>query len=155
LLAARVYNVRRQIQEVRMAAHMNITRVILGVGLAAAVSLPLYAHHSFAAEFDANNPVTLVGAVTKVEWQNPHIWVYLDVKDDQGRVQPWQCEGGAPNTLTRNGWSRGSLKFGEQVTIEGALAKDGSKTCNMRVVKLPDGRTVFAGSSAGDAPPKK
>ena len=134
---------------------MQITRFILGAGFAAAISLPVHAHHSFAAEFDANKPVTLVGSVTKVEWQNPHIWVYLDVKDDQGHVQPWQCEGGAPNTLTRNGWSRDSLKYGEQVTIDGALAKDGSKTCNMRVVKLPDGRTVFAGSSGGDAPPKK
>ena len=138
-----------------MAAHMNITRLIAGAGFAAAISMPAYAHHSFAAEFDASKTVTLVGSVTKVEWQNPHIWVYLDVKDDQGRVQPWQCEGGAPNTLTRNGWSKESLKFGEQVTIDGALAKDGSKTCNMRVVKLPDGRTVFAGSSGGDAPPKK
>ena len=134
------------------------TKVLLAVaGLAASLSLslPVAAHHSFAAEFDANKPVTLNGSVTKVEWQNPHIWVYLDVKDDQGRLQPWQCEGGAPNTLTRNGWSKDTLKFGEQVTIEGALAKDGSKTCNMRVVKLPDGRSVFAGSSGGDAPPKQ
>jgi hypothetical protein len=133
---------------------MNITRFIAGAGLAAAISLPAYAHHSFAAEFDMNKPVTLKGSVTKVEWQNPHIWVYLDVKDEQGRVQPWQCEGGAPNTLTRNGWRKDTLKHGEPVTIEGALAKDGSKTCNMRVVKLPDGRTVFAGSSGGDTPPK-
>ena len=134
------------------------TKVLLAIaGIAAtmSLSLPVSAHHSFAAEFDASKPVTLNGSVTKVEWQNPHIWVYLDVKDDQGRVEPWQCEGGAPNTLTRNGWSKDTLKFGEQVTIEGALAKDGSKTCNMRVVKLPDGRSVFAGSSGGDAPPKQ
>jgi len=97
--------------------------------------------------------VTLQGSVTKLEWQNPHIWVYLDVKDDRGNTQPWQCEGGPPNTLTRNGWSINSLKVGDLITIDGVLAKDGSKTCNARAVKLPDGRSVFAGSSGGDAPP--
>ena len=122
-------------------------------GLAVAMAQPASAHHSFAAEFDASKPVTLQGTVTKLEWQNPHIWVYLDVKDDRGNPQPWQCEGGPPNTLTRSGWSRDSLKPGDQITIEGFLAKDGSKTCNARLVKLPDGRTVFAGSSGGDNPP--
>ena len=106
-----------------------------------------------AAEFDANKPVTLKGAVTNLEWANPHIWLYLDVKNDDGSVQPWQCEGGPPNTLTRNGWTKDSLKIGDQVTIEGVLAKDGSKTCNARLVKLPDGRSVFAGSLGGDNPP--
>jgi len=132
---------------------MTTKHFLIGAGLAAAAALPAYAHHSFAAEFDANKPVTLKGAVTKLEWANPHIWVYLDVKDDQGSLQHWQCEGGAPNTLTRNGWGRDSLKYGDQITIDGALAKDGSKTCNIRVAKLPDGRSVFAGSSGGDAPP--
>lgn len=126
--------------------------IIIGAGLVVALAQPLSGHHSFAAEFDANKPVTLKGTVTKLEWTNPHIWVYLDVKDDQGNLQPWQCEGGAPNTLTRNGWSRDSLKSGDQIVIDGALARDGSKTCNARLVKLPDGRSVFAGSSGGDAP---
>jgi len=126
---------------------------VVFAGLAVAMAQPASAHHSFAAEFDATKPITLQGTVTKLEWQNPHIWLYLDVKDERGNVQPWQCEGGPPNTLTRNGWSINSLKVGEPVTIEGVLAKDGSKTCNARVVKLPDGRSVFAGSSGGDNPP--
>jgi hypothetical protein len=130
---------------------MQVFAVI--AGLAVAMAQPAFAHHSFAAEFDANKPITLTGAVTKVEWGNPHIWVYLDVKDDQGSLHHWQCEGGPPNTLTRNGWTQNSLKYGDQVTIDGLLAKDGSKTCNARLVKLPDGRSVFAGSPGGDAPP--
>jgi hypothetical protein len=131
---------------------MKTKLFLMGAGLVAAAALPVQAHHSFSAEFDATKPVTLTGAVTKVEWANPHIWVYLDVKDDRGSVQPWQCEGGPPNTLTRNGWTRDSLKIGDPLTIEGALAKDGSKTCNIRVARLPGGRNVFAGSSGGDAP---
>src|SRR3954463_15912296 len=113
------------------------------------------AHHSFAAEFDINKPVTLSGTVTRLEWANPHIWIYLDVQDEHQSIQHWQCEGGAPNTLTRNGWSKDSLKAMQAITIEGWLAKDGSKSCNMRSVKLPDGRTVCAGSSGGDNPTPK
>jgi hypothetical protein len=134
---------------------MKTKHFVIGAGLVTVAVLPVSAHHSFAAEFDVNKPVTLTGAVTKVEWANPHIWVYLDVKSDKGGVDPWQCEGGPPNTLTRNGWSKDSLKIGDQLTIDGSLAKDGSKTCNVRVAKLPDGRSVFAGSSGGDAPPPK
>ena len=129
---------------------MNTPRVLFGMCLVLMAAARLAAHHSFAAEFDTNKPITLVGTVDHIEWGNPHIWVYLDVKDDHGVPQHWQCEGGAPNTLTRNGWSKDSLKSTEPVTIDGWLAKDGSKTCNMRSVKLPDGRTVFAGSSNGN-----
>ena len=120
-----------------------------------ATALPVLAHHSFAAEFDTTKPVTLKGNVTKLEWGNPHIWVYLEVKDNQGNVQRWQCEGGAPNTLFRNGWNRNALKPGDQVLIDGYLARDGSKTCNATSVKLPDGRSVLAGSSVGNSPPKQ
>jgi hypothetical protein len=132
---------------------MKTKQLIIGAGLLIAAAQPLSAHHSFAAEFDANKPVTLKGIVTKLEWANPHIWLYLDVKDDLGSLQHWQCEGGPPNTLTRNGWSMNSLKPSDEITIEGVLAKDGTKTCNARMVKLPDGRSVFAGSSGGDNPP--
>lgn len=123
--------------------------------LLAGAAFPVQAHHSFAAEFDITKQVTLKGTMTKLEWMNPHIWLYLDVMNEAGASEPWQCEGGAPNTLTRNGWSRDSLKSGDQLIVEGFLAKDRSRTCNMRLVKLPDGRSVFAGSSAGDAPPKR
>ena len=133
---------------------MNTKHLAIGVGLIASTAIAVHAHHSFAAEFDVNKPVALRGSVTKLEWMNPHIWLYLDVADPTG-LQHWQCEGGAPNTLTRNGWGRDSLKAGDAVAVEGYLAKDGSKTCNIRVVKLPNGRSVFAGSSAGDAPPPK
>ena len=127
---------------------------LLGAVLIAAAVLPVRAHHAFAAEFDMTKPLTLSGTVTKLEWMNPHIWLYIDVKADAG-VHAWQCEGGAPNTLTRNGWGKDSLKSGDQVYVEGFQARDGSKTCNMRVVKLPDGRTVFAGPQTGATPPKK
>jgi len=134
---------------------MTMKTLVIGAGLLVATVLPVSAHHSFSAEFDSNKTVTLTGSVTKLEWMNPHIWVYLDVKDVSGSVEHWQCEGGAPNALTRSGWNRDSLKFGDQITVDGFLAKDGSKTCNMRLVKLADGRSVFAASSFGNETTKR
>ena len=128
----------------------------IGVFAAAAALLatgPVIAHHSFAAEYDANKPVTLKGTVTKVEWTNPHARFYVDVKDERGTVTNWNLELASPNVLVRNGWTRKSLTVGDEVTVQGSAAKDGSKMANARVVTLGDGRRVFAGSSGGDAPP--
>jgi hypothetical protein len=133
---------------------MNLTCYALGAAALLALTLPVAAHHSFAAEFDQNKSVSLKGEVAKLEWFNPHIWLYLDVKDEQGAVARWQCEGGAPNSLTRNGWSKDSLKPGDAVVVEGYLAKDASNTCSIRSVKLPDGRGVFLGAGAQESPEK-
>jgi hypothetical protein len=130
---------------------MKTRIVITGVVFAMLGGTRLLAHHSFAAEFDGNKRVILKGTVTKVDWRNPHIYVYLNVKDDKGGVVEWACEGGPPNVLLREGWTRDAVKEGDLVTIEGALAKDGSKRCNSRSVNLADGRKVFAGSSEDNA----
>src|SRR4029450_3007676 len=106
---------------------------ILAVGIGLSVSAaPVGPHPSFAAEYDANKPVTLKGVVTKVEWMNPHARFYVDVKDDHGNIVNWNLELASPNVLSRNGWTRKSLNIGDQVTIEGSLAKDGSKMANAR-----------------------
>ena len=130
---------------------MKAKLAVFAMGMLSA-AVPMLAHHSFSAEFDNNKKVVLKGNVTKVDWLNPHIWIYLDVKDDSGKVASWQCEGGAPNSLTRNGWTKNDLKKGDAITINGTLAKDASNTCNASTVTLPDGRRVLGGSSNPDAP---
>ena len=124
--------------------------IVVAAVFALLVTKSVIAHHSFDAEFDRTKPVTLKGTVTKVEWGNPHIWLFLDVKEQDGSVANWGAEGGAPNALFRNGWRKDSLRVGDTVTVEGTRARDGSLRANANRVTLPDGRRVFAGSSAGD-----
>jgi hypothetical protein len=129
------------------------TASLISIFLATLASAwPAAAHHSFAAEFDADKPVQIAGAVTKVEWLNPHARFYVDVKDDQGNVINWNIELGPPLILQRLGWRHNSLKIGDQVTVEGYSARDGSKMANAKKVTLADGRSVFAGSSAQEKP---
>ena len=128
--------------------------IVLCFGLLAA-AVPLLAHHSFAAEYDSNKPITITGVVTKLEWMNPHARFYVDVKGTDGKVTSWNFELGAIPVLLKQGWRKDSLKAGDQVTVEGSRAKDGSQTANARSVKLPDGRRVFAGSSGGDGAPNQ
>lgn len=125
-----------------------------GVGLLLS-TVPVLAHHSFEAEYDARKPIKITGTVTKVEWMNPHARFYVDVKGDDGKVTNWNFELGAIPVLLKAGWRKDSLKQGDQVTVEGSLAKDGSKSANARSVMLPDGRRVFAGSSGGNAAPNQ
>jgi uncharacterized protein DUF6152 len=113
---------------------------------------PVFSHHSFNAQFDASKSMRWVGAVTKVEWTNPHARFYIDVKDSNGTVTNWNFEMGSPLQLRRQGWRQDSLKVGDQITVEGYLAKDGSKMASASKITLADGRKVFGGSSNDGSP---
>ena len=121
----------------------------LGFGLA---GLPAFGHHSFAAEYAIDQPLTLKGTLTKVEWTNPHGWIYIDVKGDDGKVVNWAVEFGAPNALLRRGVRRSDFPPGIEVLVKGYRAKSGSAAVNGTSVKLPDGRNLFTGSSNPNAP---
>src|SRR5271166_1203346 len=126
--------------------------LITSVGLLATAA-PVWAHHAFAAEFDSTKPVKLKGTVTKMEWINPHAWIHLDVKSDDGTVTSWMVEGGSPNTLLRNGFSKASLPVGTEIVVDGYQAKDASNKLNGRDITFPDGRKLFVGSNGQQGPP--
>lgn len=130
-----------------MRTHGSI--LVAGLGLVVLV-IPALAHHSFAAEYDGNKPVTLSGSVTKVDWTNPHARLYIDVKDESGTVTNWNLELPSPNALRRLGWTRDFLKVGAVVTVFGSLAKDGTDLAIVRSVTLADGHKMVVGSSADE-----
>ena len=126
---------------------MRTQRIVGTIGLALLLGgASLGAHHAFSAEFDENKPVTLEGTLTKADWVNPHAWLYLDVKDKDGKVTNWAVEMGPPNALLRRGWKRSSMQIGALIKIEGFAAKNGKDFVNATNVTLPDGTKVFAGA---------
>ena len=129
-----------------------MTRILLSLALATGAGLPLVAHHSFSAEFDHNKPVTLKGTLTKMEWINPHGWIYVDVKEVDGTVVSWAVETGGPTALLRRGVRKTDFPIGAEVLIKGFRAKNGKPIANGRTVTLPDGRDLFFGSSGTGEP---
>ena len=133
------------------------TKFVMLALAAIAMVAPLAAHHSFAAEYDAQKPVTIKGKFLKMDWINPHSWVYVEVTGDDGKVQTWKAEALPPNGLYRQGWRKDTLKAGEEIAVEGFLAKDGSNTMWSRAVtRLATNQRMFAGAAQGnEAPPAK
>jgi hypothetical protein len=136
---------------------MRTARSLLAgvAGLVLATAMPALAHHAFNAEFDANKPVKFKGTVTKMLWVNPHAWIYVEVKKPDGTVEEWMIETGTPNTLMRRGLTKQSLKEGTEIIVDGYQSKDGSRRANGRDLTLPNGQTLFLGSSGTGAPYEK
>jgi uncharacterized protein DUF6152 len=129
----------------------KVAVVVAGAALLLA-AVPVWAHHAFAAEFDAKKPVKLQGTVTKMEWINPHAWIHIDVKQPDGKVVNWMIEGGSPNTLLRRGLTKNSLEPGTEIVVDGYQSKDGSYRANGRDITFTDGRKLFLGSQGTGAP---
>jgi hypothetical protein len=134
-----------------MPTKLMVVVMTVGVSLLG-TTVPLRAHHAFAAEFDANKPVHFEGTVTKMEWTNPHVWLHMDVKKPDGTVENWAFEAGTPNVLFRRGFTKESLLPGMKVIVDGYQAKNGLKRANGRDLTFPDGRKLFLGSSGTGAP---
>jgi hypothetical protein len=124
-----------------------MVKALMGVAMLLVSAMPIAAHHSFAAEFDDTKPVKVTGTITKVEWQNPHIWFYVDVKNADGSVSNWAFSGGAPGQLMRRGITKEALRIGQEVTVEGFRAKDASNNGFGQKVTYPDGRNVFTANA--------
>lgn len=130
----------------------NLLMLMLVATTEITIAFPVIAHHSFAAEYDADKPVTLTGSVTKMAWINPHSWIYIDVKKPDGSVENWAVEAGPPGTLVRAGFTKESLAAGTVIKVNGYRAKDGALRANGRDITLPDGRLLFVGGSSPGAP---
>ncbi len=128
---------------------MKLLRLLSVPCLALLAANVVLAHHSLTAEYDQSKKVTLQGTLTSIDWRNPHAWIYLTVKEENGATAKWQCELGSPNAMTRQGWSQDAAKPGDELVVEGLLAKDGSKTCSSRNVKFKkDGRVLWSQSQS-------
>ena len=136
-----------------MSAKANVAQgAALATVLLVLIAAPARAHHAFAAEFDAQQPITLHGTITRIEWINPHTWFHINVKEPDGKVTEWMIEGGTPNTLLRRGVDKNTVSTGLEVVVEGYRAKNGTNRANGRDITLPDGKKLFLGSSGTGAP---